>query len=62
MLARGFAVFCLIYGMERFVLEFLKPYAPVAGPFNLFHLLCAALILYGAVQLRRPVPRETALA
>ncbi len=62
MLARGFAVFCLIYGMERFVLEFLKPYAPVAGPFNLFHLLCAALMLYGAVQLRRPMPRETALA
>lgn len=62
MLARGFAVLCLIYGMERFVLEFLKPYAPVAGPFNLFHLLCAALVLYGAVQLRRPVRRDAALA
>lgn len=62
MLSRGFAVFCLIYGMERFILEFLKPYAPVAGPFNLFHLLCAVLIVYGAVKLRQPVRREAALA
>jgi prolipoprotein diacylglyceryltransferase len=62
MLARGFAVFCLIYGLERFMLEFLKPYAPVAGPFNLFHLLCAALAAYAAVQLLRPARREAALA
>ncbi len=58
MLARGFAVFCLIYGTERFILEFLKPYAPVFGPFNLFHLLCAALVVYALLQLRAPRPVE----
>ncbi len=62
MLARGFAVFCLIYGTERFILEFLKPYPPVIGPFNLFHLLCAALIAYAAMQLRAPRRVETAHA
>ena len=34
------------YGAQRFIWEGLKPYAPVFGPFNLFHLLCVALVLY----------------
>lgn len=43
----GFYLMCVCYGGQRFLWEFLKPYGTVVGPFNLFHLLCAALIGYG---------------
>ena len=46
---RGFYALCVWYGAQRFAWEFLKPYPPVVGPFNLFHLLCGALIVYGLV-------------
>ncbi|SPF80136.1 prolipoprotein diacylglyceryl transferase family protein [Pseudoprimorskyibacter insulae] len=42
----GFYGIIGIYGAQRFVWEFLKPYPPVLGPFNLFHIGCAALVLY----------------
>ncbi len=44
---RGFYVLCIVYGAQRFAWEFLKPYPRVVGPFNLFHLLCAGLVVYG---------------
>ena len=44
---RGFYVLCAWYGTQRFVWEFLKPYPTVLGPFNLFHLLCGGLVVYG---------------
>jgi phosphatidylglycerol:prolipoprotein diacylglycerol transferase len=44
---RGFYVLCIWYGAQRFAWEFLKPYPSLAGPFNLFHLLCAGLVVYG---------------
>ena len=38
----GFYALVLFYGAQRFLWEFLKPYGAVVGPFNLFHLVCAA--------------------
>ncbi|MCR6633075.1 MAG: prolipoprotein diacylglyceryl transferase [Magnetospirillum sp.] len=53
----GFALFVLWYGGQRFAWEFLKPYPTVAGPFNLFHFGCLALMAYGlgAVLLREKI-------
>ncbi|MDR3508162.1 MAG: prolipoprotein diacylglyceryl transferase [Caulobacteraceae bacterium] len=44
---RGFYVLCTVYGLQRFVWEFLKPYPRLLGPFNLFQLLCLGLVAYG---------------
>lgn len=48
---RGFYVLCVWYGAQRFAWEFLKPYPPVVGPFNLFHLLCLGLVGYGWISI-----------
>ena len=50
---RGFYWTCLYYAGQRFVWEFFKPYAAIIGPFNLFHLVCAALLGYAALMLLR---------
>ena len=57
-LRRSFYVLCIWYGAQRFVWEFLKPYPTVAGPFNLFHLICLGLIVYGGVMYGRDVRQE----
>ena len=49
----GFHAFVIWYGAQRFVIEFAKPYARVAGPFNLFHLICGGLVIYGCIWWRR---------
>ena len=50
----GFYVLVGFYALQRFLWEFLKPYGTVAGPFNLFHLICAALVIYsGAMMMGR---------
>jgi prolipoprotein diacylglyceryltransferase len=49
----GFYWLAITYGAQRFVWEFLKPYPALLGPFNQFHLLCLALVLYGIVMIRR---------
>jgi hypothetical protein len=41
------------YAAQRFLWEFLKPYATVIGPLNLFHLVCLALLAYAAIMLAR---------
>lgn len=41
------------YAAERFGLEFLKPYAAVLGPLNIFHLACLGLLAYSAVMIFR---------
>lgn len=46
-MANGFYLMVVWYGAQRFVWEFLKPYGKLIGPFNIFHFLCAGLILYG---------------
>lgn len=45
-LHNGFYLFVGWYAVQRFAWEFLKPYPPVAGPFNTFHLVCAILLAY----------------
>ncbi len=52
-LRAGFYLFIGVYAAQRFLWEFLKPYGPVIGPFNLFHLLSAALVIYAVVFIRR---------
>jgi hypothetical protein len=47
------------YGAQRFVWEFFKPYGAIAGPLNLFHILCLALISY-AVWMVYSIRNETA--
>jgi prolipoprotein diacylglyceryltransferase len=42
-----FYLFAIWYGAQRFAWEFLKPYPLVLGPFNLYHLISAGLVLYG---------------
>jgi phosphatidylglycerol:prolipoprotein diacylglycerol transferase len=49
----GFYWMAIAYGAQRFVWEFLKPYPTLIGPFNHFHLMCAGLVLYGAVMIAR---------
>lgn len=51
LLREGFYWFCLVYGAQRFVWEFFKPYGALLGPFNLFHLACAALVGYALLML-----------
>lgn len=54
---RGFYAMCIAYAVQRFAWEFFKPYPPVLGPLNTFHLIAIALALYGgafyAADLRR---------
>jgi hypothetical protein len=57
---RGFYALCLWYGASRFAWEFLKPYPPVAGPLNLFHLICGELVAYGWVFYRRSLADDRA--
>ena len=59
--AYGFYLFALFYGVQRFLWEFLKPYATVVGPLNLFHLVSIALALYAIVMLLRTRPADASL-
>jgi prolipoprotein diacylglyceryltransferase len=56
-LANGFYLVVGWYGAQRFAWEFLKPYARVVGPFDVFHLVCAALVLYALAMIRRNAVR-----
>ena len=53
----GFYALVAYYAAQRFAWEFFKPYAAVFGPFNLFHLVCLALLAYAGVMIRRPDER-----
>lgn len=57
--ARGFYLMVGFYAAQRFMWEFLKPYGPVVGPFNLFHLLCLALICYAGFMILRTAHADT---
>jgi prolipoprotein diacylglyceryltransferase len=52
-LQNGFYVLVFFYAAQRFLWEFLKPYGAVLGPFNLFHLLCAGLMIYSGVMIAK---------
>lgn len=45
----GFYFFVGVYAAQRFVWEFFKPYGTIVGPFNTFHFLSAALIVYACL-------------
>lgn len=49
----GFYLLVLVYAGQRFLWEFLKPYGAVVGPFNLFHLICAGLVIYSLIMMAR---------
>ncbi|KPF80301.1 diacylglyceryl transferase [alpha proteobacterium AAP81b] len=49
----GFHAFVLAYAAQRFAWEFLKPYPPVIGVLNLFHLLMIGLATYALVWIGR---------
>lgn len=51
--AHAFHALVIVYAAQRFVWEFMKPYPPVAGPLNVFHLLMLGLLVYGLVWWRR---------
>ena len=59
-MANGFYAMVIYYGCQRFCWEFLKPYAPLFGPFNLFHVVCAVLIAYAFVMLSKSHERTVA--
>lgn len=50
-MANGFYLLVLTYGAQRFLWEFLKPYAAVLGPLNLFHFLCLGLVIYSLAMM-----------
>jgi prolipoprotein diacylglyceryltransferase len=52
-MATGFFLMVLVYAGQRFLWEFLKPYPPLLGPFNLFHFLCLGLMIYSGVMIAR---------
>jgi len=52
-LRNGFYLMVLVYAGQRFLWEFLKPYQTLLGPFNLFHFLCAGLMIYSAVMISK---------
>ena len=39
------------YGAQRIVWEFFKPYGTLIGPFTLFHLLSAAVLVYAVAMI-----------
>jgi len=49
----GFYLLVLIYAGQRFLWEYHKPYGAVVGPFNLFHLICAGLVIYSIAMMAR---------
>ncbi len=53
--ARDHAFHALIiyYAAQRFAWEFLKPYPPLVGSLNIFHLLTLGMMVYGIVWWRR---------
>jgi prolipoprotein diacylglyceryltransferase len=59
-IGNGFYLALAFYGMQRFVWEFFKPYAPLIGPLTLFHLLSLVVLLYAAVMLMTaPIARSS---
>ena len=52
-MANGFYLLVLVYGGQRFVWEFFKPYGTLIGPFNLFHFICVGLVIYSLAMMQR---------
>ncbi len=56
-MSNGFYLLAGYYGAQRFLWEFLKPYGTVLGPFNLFHFICAGLVIYSVAMIGGPRER-----
>lgn len=54
--ANGFYLMVGFYAVQRFAWEFLKPYATLIGPMNLFHLTALALFFYAVMMMRKARP------
>ena len=57
----AFHAMIIVYAAQRFLWEFLKPYPPIVGPLNIFHLLMTGLCAYGLIWWHRadrgiPIP------
>ncbi len=50
-LQNGFYLMVFVYAGQRFLWEFLKPYPPLLGSFNLFHFLCLGLMIYSGAMI-----------
>lgn len=50
---KGFYWFIAWYGVQRFALEFIKPYEDVVGSLNVFHLGSLVLIAYAFFMMKR---------
>jgi hypothetical protein len=48
----AFHIFIMVYAAQRFLWEFLKPYPPLFGGLNIFHLLMGGLLVYGVIWWR----------
>ncbi len=48
-----FYIFILVYSLQRFAWEFLKPYETILWGLNLFQFVCLALIGYALLYIRR---------
>ena len=59
-IAHGFYLAVGGYGLQRFAWEFLKPYGTLLGPFTLFHLLSAVVLLYAIVMIATAPKSESA--
>jgi prolipoprotein diacylglyceryltransferase len=46
----GFYLMTGFYALQRFLWEFLKPYAAIIGPLNLFQVACLGLLGYSVVM------------
>src|SRR5215471_2620951 len=50
-LRQGFYLFVGAYAGQRFIWEFMKPYPRIAGPFNVFHIVCLVLLAYSLLMM-----------
>ena len=58
----AFHAMIIFYACQRFLWEFLKPYAAVLGPLNEFHLLMLGLAAYGIIWWTRDGRARPSLA
>jgi prolipoprotein diacylglyceryltransferase len=59
-LRHGFYYFAIVYGAQRFLWEFLKPYPTLPFGLNMFQILCLGLVAYGILMLREQRERADA--
>lgn len=52
-LRNGFALLVLLYGLQRFALEFLKPYPALFAGLTIFQIVCVGLVFYALTILLR---------